>query len=189
MQQTELLIQRVTDFSGIEQFECGITQMDNFLHEHLEDCSKSHYCTTYFVRFEHDGDIVALFSLSNDSVDIDSDDFEDMRIGASGTDLPLVDELFREQFEQKYTYPALEITYLAVSKKYQSMKIGSAIIDIIANMAREQKLSVCVFLTVKALVTKEYIALSFYEKNQFARLTSTPQFDVWPMYRTLWPCE
>ena len=110
MEQTELLIQRVTDFSGIEQFECGITQMDNFLHEHLEDCSKSHYCTTYFVRFEQDGDIVALFSLSNDSVDIDSDDFEDMRIGASGTDLPLVDELFREQFEQKYTYPALEIT-------------------------------------------------------------------------------
>ena len=71
MEQTELLIQRVTDFSEIEQFECGITQMDNFLHEHLEDCSKSHYCTTYFVRFEQDSDLLALFSFTIDFVVID----------------------------------------------------------------------------------------------------------------------
>ena len=76
MEHKELLIQRVTDFEGIDQFECGIAQMDKFLHEHLADCSKSHYCTTYFVRFEQGGDIVALFALSNDSVDIDSDDFD-----------------------------------------------------------------------------------------------------------------
>ena len=30
-------------------------------------------------------------------------DFDDMRMGAAGTDLPAVKETFREQFEQKYT--------------------------------------------------------------------------------------
>lgn len=26
----------------------------------------------------------------------------------------------------------------------------------------------------------------FDEKNHFAKLTPVPQFDVWPMYKTLW---
>ena len=40
--------------------------------------------------------------------------------------------------------------------------------------------------TVNALHTNSYSAVSFYEKNHFAKLTPVPQFDVWPMYKTLW---
>ena len=53
-------------------------------------------------------------------------------------------------------------------------------------MARNQKVSGCVFLTVNALHTSAYSAVGFYEKNHFAKLTPVPQMDVWPMYRTLW---
>ena len=61
------------------------------------------------------------FRLAFDSVDIDSDDFDDMRMGAAGTDLPAVKETFRETFEQKYTYPALEIAYLAIDQKISKL--------------------------------------------------------------------
>ena len=44
------------------------------------------------------------------------DDIDDMRIEAAGTELPLVEYTFRERFEQKCTYPSLEITYLAVNR-------------------------------------------------------------------------
>lgn len=129
---------------------------------------------------------MAIFALSNDSIDLGTDDFEDMRTGAAGTSLPAMDEPFRQHFEEKYTYPALEITYLAVSKQYQRKDIGTAIIGEIAQLAREQNLFGCIFLTVKALHTKTYSAKAFYEKNDFALLSPTPSFDTWPMYRTLW---
>ena len=96
-----------------------------------------------------------------------------MRIGAAGTDLPAVKETFREQFEQKYTYPALEIAYLAIDKKFQSLHLGSALIEEIASMARNQRYAGCVFLTVRAWHTSDYSAVGFYEKNQFAKIDSS----------------
>lgn len=122
-------------------------------------------------------------------MDIDSDDFDDMRIGAAGTGMPAVNEHFREQFENKYTYPALEIAYLAIGRKFQELHIGSALIEQIVSMAREQKMADCVFLTVRAWHAEDYSAVGFYEKNQFAKLTPVPQMDVWPMYKTIWTEE
>ncbi len=183
---SELIIEVADEYDSLKSFESGNQQMDDFIHDYLSACSRSHFCITYYVRFRPKGDVIALFSLSNDSVDLSEDDFDDMRIGAAGTELPLVENTFRERFEKKCTYPALEITYLAVNKNYQNLKIGSTLIDFIANIARNQKVSGCIFLTVNALHTNSYSAVSFYERNHFAKLTPVPQFDVWPMYKTLW---
>lgn len=185
-QDSELIIEVADEYESLKSFESGNQQMDDFIHDYLSACSRNHFCMTYYVRLKPKGDVIALFSLSNDSVDLSEDDFDDMRIGAAGTELPLVEYTFRERFEQKCTYPSLEITYLAVNKNYQNMKIGSTLIDFIANIARNQKVSGCIFLTVNALHTAVYSAVSFYEKNHFAKLTPVPQFDVWPMYKTLW---
>ena len=121
---SELIIEVADEYESLKSFESGNAQMDIFIHEYLSACSRSHFCVTYYVRFEPKGEVVALFSLSNDSVDLNEDDFDDMRIGAAGTEFPLVEADFRERFEQKCTYPCLEITYLAVSKRYQNFKIG-----------------------------------------------------------------
>ena len=164
----EYKIELLSDFDELINFYTGKDKMDDFLHNHLQDCEESHYCKTFCVRLKANNTIVAIFALAFDSVDIDSDDFDDMRIGAAGTDLPAVKETFREQFEQKYTYPALEE---------------------IASMARNQRYAGCVFLTVRAWHTSNYSAVGFYEKNQFAKLTPVPQMDVWPMYKTIWPKE
>ena len=185
----EYKIELLSDFDELINFYTGKDKMDDFLHNHLQDCEESHYCKTFCVRLKANNTIVAIFALAFDSVDIDSDDFDDMRIGAAGTDLPAVKETFREQFEQKYTYPALEIAYLAIDKKFQSLHLGSALIEEIASMARNQRYAGCVFLTVRAWHTSDYSAVGFYEKNQFAKLTPVPQMDVWPMYKTIWPEE
>lgn len=183
---SELIIEVADEYESLKTFESGNARMDDFIHDYLSACSRSHFCITYYVRLKPKGEVIALFSLSNDSVDLNEDDFDDMRIGAAGTELPIIEANFRERFEQKCTYPSLEITYLAVSKKYQNLRIGSTLIDFIANIARNQKVSGCVFLTVNALHTANYSAVSFYEKNHFAKLTPVSQLDVWPMYKTLW---
>lgn len=185
-QLNEFTIEHLTDFSKLSDFYSGENQMDDFIHEHLEECTTNHYCTSYCVKTIEEGDIAAIFALSFDSVDLDHDDFDDMRIGAAMTELPNVDDSFRERFEEKYTYPALEITYLAVDKKYQHLKLGSSIVEEICNVARSQEIAGCLFLTVKALCTKEYSAVSFYEKCHFTKQTPVPKSDIWPMYKTLW---
>lgn len=185
----QFLIERAKEFDSLQTFESGNKQMDEFLHNQLAGCEEAHFCSVYYVRQSAQGEIVALFALSFDSVTLSQDDFDDMRIGAAGTGLPMMDEDFRERFEQKYSYPALEITYLAVCKKYHNIHIGSDLVELISNMAKDQKLAGCVFLTVNALHTTEYSARPFYEKNGFALLTATPTMDVWPMYRTLWEEE
>lgn len=181
-----LVVELLEDFKELANFSCGEEQMDNFIHSHLEDCSINHYCTTYCVRNEATNEIAAIFSLSFDSVDIDHDDFDDMRIGAAGTDKPYVTESFRERFEEKYTYPALEITYLAVNKKYQHMNIGAEIVEDVCAMARKQSLAGCIFVTVLALHKDGYSAVPFYEKCNFAKQSPLPKADVWSMYKTIW---
>lgn len=182
----DFIVEGLKDFRELDDFYCGESQMDEFIHGKLRECSVNHYCQTYCVRCAANNEIAAVFSLSFDSVDIEHDDFDDMRIGAAGTDKPHVTDTFRERFEEKYTYPALEITYLAVSQKYQGRKIGTNIVENVCEMARRQTLGGCLFITVFALHKKEYSVVHFYEKCHFAKLTSLPKADVWPMYKTLW---
>ena len=181
-----LIIETIQNFAELQNFNSGNKQMDDFIHDYLEECDASHYCMTYAVRSPESNSIIAIFSLAFDSVKLDEDDFDDMRIGAAGTNYPSIDDWFRERFEEKAIYPALEIAYLAVSEKYQKMHLGSEILEQIEYMAKTQKLAGCVFLTVNALHTPDYSAVSFYEKSNFAKLTVLPQADVWPMYKTLW---
>lgn len=182
----DFIVENLEDFDELMNFQCGEAQMDEFIHGNLKECSINHYCKTYCVRCVANNEIAAIFSLSFDSVDIDHDDFDDMRIGAAGTDKPQVTESFRERFEEKYTYPALEITYLAVSQKYQGKNIGANIIENVCDMARKQSLGGCLFITVLALHKNGYSAVPFYEKCHFAKQTPLPKADVWPMYKTLW---
>lgn len=189
MEKEELIIEQIQDFAELQLFESGNQQMDDFIHTYLGECDASHYCQTYAVRTFNNQKVLAIFSLAFDSVKLDEDDFDDMRIGAAGTGKPSVDDWFRDRFEEKAIYPALEIAYLAVSKDSQHQHLGSEILAQIEYMAKSQKMAGCVFLTVNALHTKDYSAVSFYEKNSFAKLTVLPQTDVWPMYKTLWVQE
>lgn len=181
-----LRISRLDNFCRLDDFFCGNRQMDDFIHGNLRLCDENHYCYTYIATDTDSGKVGGMFALSFDSVSLDGDDFDDLRMGAANTsDLDITPE-FRERFEEKSDYPALEITYLAIRKEFQGLGVGKYLVDEIAERAKRQDLAGCVFLTVNALHTKEYSAIPFYEKCRFQRLTPVPTFDILPMYKTLW---
>jgi GNAT superfamily N-acetyltransferase len=111
---------------------------------------------TYLLQVEDE--IVAYFSLSNDSL-IKNDD-----------EKPVWNKINRAipNEKRRRTYPAVKIGRLAVAKKYAGMGLGSRILLAVQNMyINEQQRAGCRFLTVDAYCG----ALPFYQKNDFKFLT------------------
>lgn len=176
-----------TDFSLLKKFSCGISIMDSFLHETLEECVKNHYCTLFYVLEKTSEDLIAIFSLSFDSLVLDSDDKEELMSGISQASIPQITKKYKDLFLGKTSYPALEITYLAVSEKYRNKHIGKKLLQSIENAAKRQRLAGCQFLTVEAMTNKQYSAVSFYEKCQFTPCElPNPNKGTIRMYRTLY---
>lgn len=177
-------IRPLVDLHELKDFSCGVEQMDKFIHNGLERSVCNSYCQTYGV-YNRENKLVAFFALSFDSLHLDEDDIEDLQQGWSGTPTPEISEDYIATFWFKVRYPAIEIAYLAVSKDFRGKNLGRSLIDSIANMARTQKLAGCQFLTVDALATKEYSAVGFYDRCQFARAEPVPVRDTLRMYYNL----
>lgn len=182
---SELTSEKLMDFHCLDTFYSGVETMDKFIQEDFHLSIENHYCTAYGVWLKEE--LVAVYALSFDSLDLDSNDKEELEMGISTTDSPYLDWNYREAFYAKSRYPALDIAYLAVHKKYRGNNIGRAIIRLIAEMARSQSFAGCQFLTVEALATKEYSAVVFYERCGFtANEVKKPYKDTLRMFRTLY---
>ena len=156
----------LTDFHCLKDFCSGIEAMDHFIQRDFRLSVENHYCTAYSVRYH--GELVAIFALSFDSLDLDSDDKEELQTGVSSTGTPDVDWNYQNTFYAKPRYPTLDIAYLAVKKEWRNKHIGKFLINQIAEKARSQSFAGCQFLTVEAYATKEYSAVGFYERCGFA---------------------
>jgi len=131
--------------------------------------------------------LVAVYALSFDSLDLDSDDKEELLTGISSTGVPDVNFNYENTFYSKPRYPALDIAYLAVQEQYRGQGIGTAIIELIADETRTQTFAGCQFLTVEALATREYSAVGFYEHCGFTpNELKNPNKDTLRMYMTLY---
>ena len=180
----ELVSFPLRDFSCLNDLYSGIEAMDNFIRGDFRLSVENHFCVPYAIWYQ--GELVAIFALSFDSLDLDSGDKEELKSGISMTGVPNVDWNYEESFYSKPRYPALDIAYLAVQKKWRGMGIGNFIIKEIAIQARSQTFAGCQFLTVEALATKEYSAVGFYEHCGFtANEVKKPYKDTLRMYRTL----
>ena len=180
----ELVSGPLEDFSCLSEFCSGVDAMDNFIQGDFRLSVENHFCVPYATWYQ--GELVAIFALSFDSLDLDSDDKEELKSGISMTGIPNVDWNYEESFYSKPRYPALDIAYLAVQKKWRGMGIGDFIIKEIAIQARSQTFAGCQFLTVEALATKEYSAVGFYEHCGFtANEVKKPYKDTLRMFRTL----
>ena len=60
----EYKIELLSDFDELINFYTGKDKMDDFLHNHLQDCEESHYCKTFCVRLKANNTIVAIFALA-----------------------------------------------------------------------------------------------------------------------------
>lgn len=175
----------LTDFQCLKTFSSGVESMDKFIRGDFRLSVENHYCQAYAVKLEEE--IVAIFALSFDSLDLDFDDKEGLQSGYSSTSSPDVDYDYQETFYAKPRYPAMDIAYLAIQKKWRGKHIGDFLIKQIADLARRQTLAGCQFLTVEALATNEYSAVGFYERCGFApNEVKKPYKDTLRMYMTLY---
>jgi ribosomal protein S18 acetylase RimI-like enzyme len=182
------------DIMPLEVFHClstfcsGVESMDVFIRSDFYLSVQNHYCTAYLAKKEEE--IVAVFALSFDSLDLDSDDKDELDTGMSSTGTPDIDWNYRDTFYSKPRFPALDIAYLAVQKAWRGKHIGQYLVEMIAEQARSQNFAGCQFLTVEALATAEYSAVGFYSRCGFTpNELKNPNKDTLRMYRTLYVKE
>ena len=176
------------DFHCLSTFCSGVESMDNFIRTDFRMSVENHYCSAYVVRYQDE--VVAVFALSFDSLDLDADDKEELETGISSTDTPDIDWNYKDTFYAKPRYPALDIAYLAVQKRWRGQGVGNLLINTIAEQARSQTFAGCQFLTVEALATSEYSAVGFYSRCGFTpNEVKKPYKDTLRMFRTLYANE
>lgn len=184
----ELRVKPLEDFYCLNTFSSGIEAMDTFIRSDFRLSVENHYCSAYIVK--HQEDIVAVFALSFDSLDLDTDDKEELQTGMSSTGSPDIDWNYKDTFYAKPRYPALDIAYLAVQEQWRGRGVGSLLLDTIAEQARNQSFAGCQFLTVEALATSEYSAVGFYSRCGFTpNELKKPYKDTLRMFRTLYVDE
>lgn len=169
----------------LADFYCGIEEMDEFIHSsRFLDSLQERECVAYSV---YDNDrVVGFFALNMDILDLDDDDKDDLTHGYLRADAPCfkTDKEFLE-FMSQPRFKVVDIAYLAVSKEYRHLGIGSAIMKEICVLAEEMNPEGW-FMTVDALYLpkKPYSAVEFYEKFRFQRMLP-PRTDTIRMYRTM----
>lgn len=188
----ELRIEKMNNVIQLKDFQCGIPQLDDFIQNVFQLSIENHYCRAYSVidKDSPDKTVVALFALSFDSLDLDTDDKDEMMSGTSLTSIPQISSAYEDVFLNKPHYPALDIAYLAVKQDMQGKGIGQLVIEAIHQRAQQQDFAGCQFLTVEALKMPGYSAVGFYEKCGFSPCEyPNPNKNTLRMYRTLYPLE
>ena len=180
-------ISSMHDFCALENFDCGVEAMNRFIGNGFQMSIENHFCEAYCVYCSDE--LVGLFALSFDSIDLDSDDKEELQNGYNSL-VPDIDYNYEEIFYSKRRYPALDIAYLAIQKEWRNKHIGKAIVSEIAERAKSQRFAGCQFLTVEAYATKEYSAVDFYYSCGFAASEiKNPNKDTLRMYMPLYSKE
>ena len=146
----------------LKGFECGVQEMDDFIHDVLDDFLKNDLRYQLNVVIDDERGIVAMFVISTGIfVDV-GNEFKDIPFGKPwgyiDDDLPI---------QSGIMYPSLEIDYLAVRKDLRDCGYGSRIIEEISTRAKSKNYF---FLTVGAYHTQGYSAIPFYEKQGFFAL-------------------
>lgn len=172
------------DASELSCFECGVEEMDCFIHEGLKDSLQDNNCLSYVVVDEQE-EIIGFFSLMEDSLYLDDGDKDDLVNGYAASSLPdFSSEEEMQAFLDVVNYPVMDIAYLAVKKERQREGVGTAILNKIFEIAKEQ--GSFAFVTVDALYLKDrYRADTFYERKGFQRLYPPTSENTIRMYTTV----
>jgi predicted GNAT family N-acyltransferase len=148
-------IVKLKEDTVIQPFESEDKDLNDFLLNDAKNYLKSMLAVTYLLQVNNE--IVAYFSLSNDSLIKNND--EKSTWNKINRAVP--------NEKRRRTYPAVKIGRLAVAKKYAGMGLGHHIILAVREMYYEPQQAGCRFLTVDAYRD----VLPFYQKNYFKFLT------------------
>ena len=146
----------------IQDFTCGYTDLDDFFHDEVFICTKYAYVTSYCVKTD-EGEIVALFTLSNDSIALSSltakEEFIE-EVASMG-----IEKEYEDVFRLQTSFPAINIGHLAVRKDVQKCGIGGIVLAYVLNTFSGTIPAGCQFITVDALNNPDTNA--FYVRNGF----------------------
>ena len=176
----KIRLMKDSDYDKLSDFSCGVAQLDDFFHYEIKECVLHHYLAAYCAITEDDT-IVAVFTLMNDAVMIDShtekDDFiDDIR-------LDNCDEIV-DFFIKQSSYPAINIGHLGTAQAFQRRGIATAIIDLVSATFSSYDRAGCQFITVDAINTPA--TTKFYIENQFNFQTNRDFYDdTRRMYRII----
>lgn len=156
------------NFKKMSSFSCGNNDLDIFFQKEVFICSKCHMFSAYCVLY--DNDIVAAFTLANDSLVIEYEDKTDVK-DCMKENAPLgKDSLYDEYFETMNVFPAINIGHLAVKSDLQSQGIGEYILNYVIYTFLNYSIAGCLFVTVDALNNSR--TNMFYCRNGFNFQTS-----------------
>jgi hypothetical protein len=110
---SDLEITKMTPEDNVNSFDCGDEDLNEFIREDALNQMNAKINVTYLCR--HKGHVVAFFTLSADSIQINTDDLEKFK----DKDIP-----YQE-------FPAAKIGRLAVCKQYHSRGIAMDLIFLI----------------------------------------------------------
>ena len=164
---------RLTDNYQFKTFDCGNSDLNEFLLSDAKKYAKRLLSVTYLI--EDENEIIAFFSVSNDRISIKESD-------------KAVWRKIKKEFphsKHRSDYPAVKIGRLGVNLSHQGKHIGTHILDFVKKTFIKNNRTGCAFITVDALPS----AVSFYHKNgfKFLRIStdSVTARDTTPMYYDL----
>ena len=172
---SDISIERLSekDKGDLLNFSCGEddkeNQLNSFFHsDKLFRCNKHHLCSVYVVRQKSTSSLLAVFTLVNDSIGLLShEDKKDLQEEVCYD----VAEDYNEIWNQQTSFPAINICHLGVSNQYQSLGIGTILIQIILKIFTKYDASGCQFVTVDSLNNSQ--TNNFYLKNGFSNLSNS----------------
>lgn len=179
----ELSIEPATDYTILQSFQCGLDKMDEFIHAKLEVCSKIHFLNTYYV-LDNRKELVALFALSNGSIILDEDNFEDIKL-LNNLKLPEDEQFLTDYFYPQRFYPTTELQYIAVREDLRKNHIGTQIVKAIIEKCKSSYAGV-MFISVDAYISKEYSTFPFYDKLHFTPVETECKGETRRMILPIW---
>ena len=147
----DLALSILTKTTVIPEFKSKDGDLKEFLMQEAKDYQEQLLAVTYLLQNPKTGEIVAYFSLLNDTIKFEEEDKKTRnRINRK---IPYV--------KQRNHYPAVKIGRLAVSENYEHQGIGEQILQYVKALFAFGNRSGCRFLTVDAYAD----AVPFYEKK------------------------
>ena len=141
---TSLVIARLEKEETVKTFDCGDSDLNDFIINESRLYRKEKLAVTYVLEDETDTEhehIVAFFSLSND------------RISISDFDTKTKYNRFSKRFnnhKRLKSYPAAKIGRLGVSLNMRGNSVGSFLLDFIKRFFTADNKTGCRFITVDA---------------------------------------
>lgn len=145
----------------ITDFDCGNSDLTDFFCNDAVNYQKQLLGQTLFFKFKDSDKIACAFTLSNDSIKVDT--LPNSRKKKIDKNIPHI--------KTKKSYPATLIGRFGVAADLKKQHIGSSVMDFIKSICITEDANKCRFLIVDAYNTEE--AIRFYTKNGFSFVFST----------------